>query len=132
MIVRYASTSGPATRLVRQNRWIFEVAISSRRKPKYTRVPNGSVRLSIRNEIGAIHNFRGSYNDSFNTHPRGSGNAGHPIGIAPGEIVVDRNNVNAFAFECVQVAGQRSNKRLPSPVFISAIRPRWSVTPPIN
>ena len=34
----------------------------------------------------------------------------HPFGIAFGQIVVDRNDMDAFAFQSVQIGGQRSNQ----------------------
>lgn len=39
--------------------------------------------------------------------------AAHPLGIAPGEVVVDRNDVNAFTGKAVEIAGQSSNQRFP-------------------
>ena len=36
----------------------------------------------------------------------------HPLRVAPGEVVVDRDDVDAFAFERVQVGGQGGDERL--------------------
>ena len=36
----------------------------------------------------------------------------HPFRVAPGQVVVDGNDVNAFASEGVQVRGQRGDQRL--------------------
>jgi hypothetical protein len=56
----------------------------------------------------------------------------HPLGVAAGQVVVDRDQVDAPAGERVQVERQRRLSVLPSPVYISAILPSWSMTPPIN
>ena len=37
--------------------------------------------------------------------------AAHPFGVAFGEVIVDGDDVNAFAFERVQVDGQRGDER---------------------
>src|ERR1700678_2712058 len=37
--------------------------------------------------------------------------AAHPFGVALGQIIVDRDDVDALAFERIQVAGQRGNQR---------------------
>ena len=37
--------------------------------------------------------------------------AAHPLGVALGQIIVDRDHVDALAFERVQVAGQRGDQR---------------------
>ncbi len=36
----------------------------------------------------------------------------HPLGVALGQVVVDRDHVHAFAFERVQINGQRRHQRL--------------------
>ena len=36
----------------------------------------------------------------------------HPLHIAPGQIVVDRNDMHAFAFQRVEIGRQRSHERL--------------------
>ena len=36
----------------------------------------------------------------------------HPLGVAVGQVVVDGDDVDAFAFERVQVHGQRGDQRL--------------------
>ena len=36
----------------------------------------------------------------------------HPLGVAPGQVVVDRDDVDALAFERVQVGGQGGDERL--------------------
>ena len=38
--------------------------------------------------------------------------AAHPLGVAAGEVVVDGDDVNALAFERVQVGGQGGDQRL--------------------
>ena len=44
--------------------------------------------------------------------PRKLVDAAHPLGVARGEVVVDRDDVDALALERVQVAGQRGDERL--------------------
>ena len=38
-------------------------------------------------------------------------NASHPLGVAPGQIIVDGDDVDALACERVQVTGQRGDQR---------------------
>ncbi len=38
--------------------------------------------------------------------------AAHPLGVALGQIIVDRDDVDALAFERVQIDGQRGDQRL--------------------
>ena len=53
----------------------------------------------------------------------------HPLRVAPGEVVVDGDDVDAAAGQRVEDRGQRSATRvLPSPVRISAILPWWRTT----
>ena len=56
----------------------------------------------------------------------------HPLGIALGQVVVDGDEVRAFSFERIQVDGRVATRVLPSPVFISAMRPLCRIMPPIN
>jgi hypothetical protein len=56
--------------------------------------------------------------------------AAHPFGVAAGEVVVDGDDMDALAGERVEVDGKVATSVLPSPVFISAISPRWRTTPP--
>ena len=57
----------------------------------------------------------------------------HPLGVARGEVVVDRDDVHALALERVQVArASVATSVLPSPVFISAIMPLCRTMPPIS
>jgi len=41
-------------------------------------------------------------------------------------------NVDALVRERVEVGGEVATRVLPSPVFISAMRPRWRMAPPIT
>ena len=36
----------------------------------------------------------------------------HPLGVAAGQVVVDRDDVDALAFERVEIGGQRGDERL--------------------
>ena len=56
----------------------------------------------------------------------------HPLGVAVGQVIVDRDDVDALAFERVEVTGRVATSVFPSPVFISAILPRCRTMPPIN
>ena len=38
--------------------------------------------------------------------------ASHPLGVAPGQIIVDRYDVNPFAFQGIQICGKRCDQRL--------------------
>ena len=55
----------------------------------------------------------------------------HPLHVAPGQVVVDRDQVDALAGERVQVERQRGHQRL-APRRSSSRRscPRWSTIPP--
>ena len=37
----------------------------------------------------------------------------HPLRVAPRQVIVDGNDVNALAFECVQICRKRGNERFP-------------------
>ena len=45
-------------------------------------------------------------------HPEEAVDASHPLGVAAGQVVVDRDDVHALALERVQVGGQRRDERL--------------------
>ncbi len=47
----------------------------------------------------------------------------HPLAVTAGEIIVDGDDVHALAGQRVEVGGQVATSVLPSPVFISAMRP---------
>ena len=50
--------------------------------------------------------------DDADAHPEEAVEASHPLRVAAGEVVVDRDDVNALAFERVQIGGQRRDERL--------------------
>ena len=50
--------------------------------------------------------------DDADRHPEEAVDAAHPFGVAAGEVVVDRDDVNALAFERVQIRRQRRDERL--------------------
>src|SRR5215472_5352788 len=45
-------------------------------------------------------------------HAQEAVDAAHPLGVATGEIVVDGDDVNAFALECVEIAREGGDERL--------------------
>ena len=45
-------------------------------------------------------------------HPEEAVEAAHPLRVAAGQVVVDRDDVHALAFERVQVGGQGRDQRL--------------------
>ena len=51
--------------------------------------------------------------DAADGHPKQAVNRRHPIGVALGQVVVDRDNVDAFALERVQVRRQGGDQGLP-------------------
>jgi hypothetical protein len=50
--------------------------------------------------------------DDADRHPEEPVDLAHPLGVAAGEVVVDGDDVDAFAVEGVQVGGQRRDERL--------------------
>ena len=50
--------------------------------------------------------------DDADGQPQRSVNLPHPFGVARGQVVVDRDDVHALAFERIQVGGQRGDQRL--------------------
>ena len=56
----------------------------------------------------------------------------HPLGVALGEVVVDGDDMDAFAGECVEIAASVETRVLPSPVFISEIMPSCRAMPPMS
>ena len=50
--------------------------------------------------------------DDADRHPEEAVDLAHPLRVAAGEVVVDRDDVDAFAFEGVQVGGERRDQRL--------------------
>ena len=50
--------------------------------------------------------------DDADRHAEEAVDLAHPLGVAAGEVVVDRDDVDAFAFEGVQIGGQRGDERL--------------------
>ncbi len=50
--------------------------------------------------------------DHANRHAKEPINAAHPLGVAPRQIVVHRDDVNALAFERIEIGGQGSHERL--------------------
>ena len=57
----------------------------------------------------------------------------HPLRVALGEVVVDRDDVDAAAGHARSARPRAApTSVLPSPVFISAIFPWWRTTPPIS
>ena len=55
----------------------------------------------------------------------------HPLAVALGQVVVDGDDVHALAGQGVQVGGRVATRVLPSPVFISAMRPWCRMMPPM-
>ena len=55
--------------------------------------------------IKAVH-------DATHREPQELVNLAHPFGVAFGQIVVHGDDVNAFAFERVEIDGQRRNQGL--------------------
>ncbi len=50
--------------------------------------------------------------DDADGHAEEAVDLAHPFRVAAGEVVVDRDHVDAFAFEGVQVGGERRDQRL--------------------
>ena len=50
--------------------------------------------------------------DDADRHAEEAVDAAHPLGVAPGEVVVDRDDVDALALEGVEVRRQRRHQRL--------------------
>ncbi len=50
--------------------------------------------------------------DHADAHSEKTVNASHPFGVAPGEVVVHRDDMDPLALERVQVGRQRRNQRL--------------------
>ena len=50
--------------------------------------------------------------DDADRHAQALVDAAHPFGVALGQVVVDRDDVHALAFERVQIDGQRGDQRL--------------------
>ena len=50
--------------------------------------------------------------DHADRHAEEAVDLAHPLGVAAGEVVVDRDDVHALAFERVEVGGQRGDERL--------------------
>ena len=50
--------------------------------------------------------------DDADAHPEEAVEASHPFRVAAGEVIVDRDDVNALAFERVQIGGQSRDERL--------------------
>ena len=50
--------------------------------------------------------------DDADRHAEEAVDASHPLGVAPGEVVVDGDDVDALAFEGVQIRRQRRDQRL--------------------
>ena len=51
-------------------------------------------------------------NDHAGRQPHEPVDLPHPLGIAPREIVVDRDDVDALAIERIEIGGERGNQRL--------------------
>src|SRR5205814_3107951 len=49
--------------------------------------------------------------DDADAHAQEPVETAHPLRVAPRQVVVDGDHVNALAFECVQVGRQRGNER---------------------
>ena len=64
--------------------------------------------------------------------PRNAIDRAHPFRVALGQVIVDRDDVDAQPGEGVEVGGRVATRVFPSPVFISAILPWWRTTPPIS
>ena len=50
--------------------------------------------------------------DDADRHAEEAVDAAHPLGVAAGQVVVHRDDVDALALERVQVGGQRGDERL--------------------
>ena len=50
--------------------------------------------------------------DDADRHAEEPVDLAHPLGVAPGEVVVDRDDVDAFAFERVEIGRQRGDEGL--------------------
>ena len=50
--------------------------------------------------------------DDADRHPEEAVDPAHPLGVASRQVVVDRDDVDALAFERVEVRGQRRDERL--------------------
>ena len=50
--------------------------------------------------------------DDADRHAEEAVDAAHPLGVAPRQVVVDRDDVDAFAGEGVEIRGQRGDERL--------------------
>ena len=50
--------------------------------------------------------------DDADRHAEEAVDAAHPLGVAAGQVVVDRDDVDALAFERVEIGGQRGDERL--------------------
>ena len=61
--------------------------------------------------------------DERGAHAQGVVDGQHPLAVAAGEVVVHGDDVNALAFEGVQIRGSVATRVLPSPVTISAMLP---------
>ena len=72
--------------------------------------------------------------DHPDVQPEEPVHAAHPLAVAFGQVVVDRDDVDALAAQGVEVgrAASRQVRVLPSPVFISATLPKCSAAPPIT
>ena len=50
--------------------------------------------------------------DDADCHTEKPVDAAHPLGVATGEVVVDGDDVDALAFERVEIGGERRDERL--------------------
>jgi hypothetical protein len=50
--------------------------------------------------------------DDTHRHPEEAIDPSHPLGVAPGQVIVDRDHVDAFAREGIEVGGKRRDERL--------------------
>ena len=50
--------------------------------------------------------------DDADAHAEEAVEAAHPLGVAAGQVVVDGDDVDALAFERIEVGGQRGDERL--------------------
>ncbi len=53
-----------------------------------------------------------SMHDDADAHPEEIVNLAHPVGVAAGEIIVDRHDVHAFARQRIEIDGGRCDERL--------------------
>ena len=71
--------------------------------------------------------------DAPDAEPQEAVELAHPVGVACGQVVVHRDDVDALAGESAfRYTGSVETRVLPSPVFISAIHPKCSAMPPIS